>query len=67
MLFFIFYVLIFVFQYIMIYRDYRTKKKEVVKRNTDTLIIQHLKELALEKERLKNEFRLVCEVVQTFQ
>ena len=45
----------------MIYRDYRTKKKEVVKRNTETMIHQHLEELVLEKERLKNEFQLVCE------
>ena len=63
----VFYVFIFVFQYVMIYRDYRIKKKEVVRRNTETMIHQHLEELVLEKERLKNEFKLVCEVVQTFR
>ena len=63
----VFYVFIFVFQYVMIYRDYRTKKKEVVWRNTETMIHQHLEELVLEKERLKNEFQLVCDVVQTFR
>ena len=44
----------------MIYRDYRTKKKEIVRRNTETMIHQHLEELVLEKERLKNEFQLVA-------
>ena len=45
----VFYIFIFVFQHVMIYRDYRTKKKEVVRRNTDTMIHQHLEELVLEK------------------
>ena len=49
----------------MIYRDYRTKKKEVVRRNTE--IAQHLVQLVLEKERLKKKFWLVCEVVLTFR
>ena len=31
------------------------------------MIAQHFEELVLEKERLKNEFRLVCELVQTFR